>query len=128
MIRQVPRVERQRRAQELVASDDRLNDGVGYFREILSPRMEQFETIFTAPGPLEGVSILLGGLTEPIIEHGYWGSMRDRLPLSQTDTMDPVGELTLKQGTPAKGGPCDCDRSPEFDPHPVRRRLEPNRR
>ncbi|REF85936.1 aldoxime dehydratase [Methylovirgula ligni] len=86
------------------SSDDRLNDGVGYFREIFSPRMEQFETIFTAPGPLEGVSILLGGLTEPIIEHGYWGSMRDRLPLSQTDTMDPSGELALKQGTPAKGG------------------------
>ncbi len=86
------------------ASDDRLNDGVGYFREILSPRMEQFETIFTAPGPLEGVSILLGGLTEPIIEHGYWGSMRDRLPLSQTDTMEPSGELVLKQGNPAAGG------------------------
>ncbi len=86
------------------ASDDRLNDEVGYFREILSPRMEQFETIFTAPGPLEGVSILLGGLTEPIIEHGYWGSMRDRLPLSQTDTMEPSGELVLKQGNPAAGG------------------------
>ena len=67
--------------------------------------MEQFETIFTHEhGPLEGVSILLGGMSEPIIEHGYWGSMRDRLPLSQTDTLDPSGELVVKEGTPALGG------------------------
>jgi aldoxime dehydratase len=87
------------------ASDDRLNEGVGYFREILRPRMEQFETIFThAHGPLEGVSILMGSMSEPIIEHGYWGSMRDRLPLSQTSVMDPEGELSVKQGTPSLGG------------------------
>jgi aldoxime dehydratase len=43
-------------------------------------------------------------MSDPIIEHGYWGSMRDRLLLSQTDPMDPSGELTVKQGTPAKGG------------------------
>ena len=87
------------------ASDERLDEGVGYFREILRPRMEQFETIFTHDyGPLEGVSVLMGGMSEPIIEHGYWGSMRDRLPLSQTDTMDPVGELAVAQGPPALGG------------------------
>ncbi len=87
------------------ASDERLNEGVGYFREVLSPRMEQFETIYTHDyGPLEGVSILMGSMSEPIIEHGYWGSMRDRLPLSQTDTLDPTGELAVKQGDPAQGG------------------------
>lgn len=87
------------------ASDDRLQEGVGYFREILSPRMEQFETIFTHQhGPLEGVSILLGSMSEPIIEHGYWGSMRDRLPLSQSDTMDPSGQLSLIRGKPTLGG------------------------
>jgi aldoxime dehydratase len=87
------------------ASDDRLNEGVGYFREIFSPRMEQFETVFFGREPIEGVSVLLGGLTDnPIIEHGYWGSMRDRMPLSQTDTIDPSGKLTIKQGSPEKGG------------------------
>lgn len=30
--------------------------------------------------------------------------MRDRLPLSQTDTLDPSGTLTVKEGTPALGG------------------------
>jgi aldoxime dehydratase len=87
------------------SSDDRLNEGVGYFREVLSPRMEQFETIFTHDyGPFEGVSILFGNMSQPIFEHGYWGSMRDRLPVSQNDTMEPTGKLTVKQGTPAKGG------------------------
>jgi aldoxime dehydratase len=87
------------------SSDERLNEGVGYFREILRPRMEQFETIFTAAhGPYEGVSVLFGKMSDPIIEHGYWGSMRDRLPMSQTSVMDPEGELTVKQGAPAQGG------------------------
>lgn len=87
------------------ASDERLKEGVGYFREVMRPRMEQFETIFTHQhGPLEGVSVLLGSMSEPIIEHGYWGSMRDRMPLSQTDTMDATGALSVKQGTPALGG------------------------
>lgn len=87
------------------ASDERLKDGVGYFREILQPRMEQFETIYTHDhGPLEGVSILMGGMSEPILEHGYWGSMRDRMPKSQTDTLDPMGEVAVKQGNPALGG------------------------
>ena len=76
-------------------SDDRLNEGVGYWREVLSPRMEQFETIFTHDyGPFEGVSILFGNMSQPIFEHGYWGSMRDRLPVSQNDTMEPSGKLT----------------------------------
>ncbi|WP_198151087.1 phenylacetaldoxime dehydratase family protein [Hyphomicrobium sulfonivorans] len=87
------------------ASDDRLNDGVGYFREIFSPRMEQFETIFTHDyGPFEGVSVLFGNMSEPIFEHGYWGSMRDRLPISQNDTIEPSGSLTVVQGQPAAGG------------------------
>lgn len=87
------------------ASDKRLDEGVGYFREILRPRMEQFETIFTHEhGPFEGASILFPEMSAPIIEHGYWGSMRDRLPLSQTSVMDPEGELSIKSGAPEQGG------------------------
>ncbi len=87
------------------SSDDRLKEGVGYFREVLSPRMEQFETIYThAHGPHEGVSILFDEMSEPIFEHGYWGSMRDRLPLSQTDPLEPSGTLKVVSGTPSAGG------------------------
>lgn len=85
-------------------SDDRLKDGIGYFREILSPRMEQFETIYGAK-ELEGVGVVMGSMSsDPIVEHGYWGSMRERFPLSQTDTIDPEGAVELKQGQPKQGG------------------------
>lgn len=87
------------------ASDERLNEGVGYFREVLSPRIKQFETIFTHEhGPFEGVSILFDGMSKPIFEHGYWGSMRDRLPVSQTDALEPSGALKIVSGAPASGG------------------------
>lgn len=45
-----------------------------------------------------------GDMSEPIFEHGYWGSMRDRLPVSQNDTMEPSGQLTVVQGHPQAGG------------------------
>lgn len=75
------------------ASDRRLSDGVGYFREVLIPRMEQFETVYSTPDHLEGVGLVMGGVSDVINEHGYWGSMRERIPLSQTDTMSPSGAL-----------------------------------
>lgn len=79
------------------SSDDRLNDGVGYFREILVPRMEQFETAYSTPDHLEGVGVIMGGISDVIQEHGYWGSMRDRIPLSQTDAMSPSGGLAREE-------------------------------
>lgn len=75
------------------ASDQRLSDSVGYFREVLIPRMEQFETVYSTPDHLEGVGLVMGGVSDVINEHGYWGSMRERIPLSQTDTMSPSGAL-----------------------------------
>lgn len=80
-------------------SDDRLNDTVGYFREILIPRMEQFETAYSTPDHLEGVGVIMGGISDVIQEHGYWGSMRDRIPLSQTDGMSPSGALAREERT-----------------------------
>ena len=66
-------------------ADERLRDGVGYFREIVSPRDVQYETAYSSPNHLEGVGVIMGGVSGEILEHGYWGSMRDRIPLSQTD-------------------------------------------
>ena len=86
-------------------ADERLTDGVGYFREVLSPKIEQFETIYTHKhGPHEGVSVLFDEMSEPIFEHGYWGSMRDRLPVSQTSPLEPSGTLKIVQGVPLHGG------------------------
>ncbi|KAI1344173.1 phenylacetaldoxime dehydratase [Xylariaceae sp. FL0016] len=64
----------------------------GWFLEVLFPTMDRLETIKshvvseeTVP---EGILNLYEKYSGPIQEHGYWGSMRDRLPLSQTDTLD----------------------------------------
>jgi aldoxime dehydratase len=86
------------------SSEDRLSDGLGYFREIVAPRAEQFETLYGFREELPGVGALMNTISGEIEEHGYWGSMRDRFPISQTDWMAPSGELTVITGDPAKGG------------------------
>ncbi len=85
-------------------SDDRLTGGLGYFREMTAPRVEQFETLYAFQDKLPGIGAVMGGISGEINEHGYWGSMRERFPLSQTDWMQPVGELTIVAGDPAQGG------------------------
>lgn len=82
------------------ASDERLTDGLGYFREIASPRVAHFETMFNTTDRFEGVGVVMGGLSGQLQEHGYWGSMRDRIPLSQTDAMSPSGSRTLLAAAP----------------------------
>src|SRR5882757_2902381 len=78
---------------------ERLQEGVGYFREILFPEAERFETLFSAPDQLEGVGVAMGARSaEDIQEHGYWGSMRERLALSQTDGMSAAGHLAIASG------------------------------
>ena len=58
-------------------ADERLRDGVGYFREIASSRDVQYETAYSSAKHLEGVGVVMGGVSGEILEHGYWGSMRD---------------------------------------------------
>ena len=74
-------------------SDERLSDGVGYFREIILPKVERFETLLAFPEGMEGVAVMMGERSGAIQEHGYWGGMRDRIADSQTDAMLPQGEL-----------------------------------
>ncbi|MEJ7686971.1 MAG: phenylacetaldoxime dehydratase family protein [Variovorax sp.] len=84
-------------------SDERLQDGIGYFREIVSPRVEHYETMFNTPDRLEGIGVAMGAMSGDIQEHGYWGSARDRIPLAQTDALSPVGSLRVVAETPAHG-------------------------
>ncbi|MFJ1573948.1 MULTISPECIES: phenylacetaldoxime dehydratase family protein [unclassified Pseudomonas] len=86
------------------SSPQRLNDGLGYYREISAPRAEQFETLYAFQSDLPGVGAVMDNTSGEIEEHGYWGSMRDRFPVSQTDWMNPNGELRVVSGDPAKGG------------------------
>lgn len=84
-------------------SDERLHEGLGYFREIVSPRVQHFETMFNTPDRLEGIGVAMGGVSGELQEHGYWGSMRDRIPLSQTDPMSPSGTRAAIGDAPAPG-------------------------
>lgn len=88
------------------SSDDRLTDPVGYFREIVSPRVDQFETLYAFQDRLPGVGALMSDISGDINEHGYWGSMRERFPLSQNEWMQPPRDATLRivSGDPAAGG------------------------
>lgn len=69
-------------------------EGLGTFIEVLQPGMNRFETLFSAHSQ-EGAANCTDTLSPPMQEHGYWGSMRDRLPLSQTDAMSASGTPTL---------------------------------
>lgn len=73
----------------------------GWFLEVFLPTVDRFETLHNTPDP-EGAANMRDGLSGPIQEHGYWGSMRDRLPLSQTDHM--VGEAAALDGSKLSNG------------------------
>ncbi|MBR0752729.1 phenylacetaldoxime dehydratase family protein [Bradyrhizobium jicamae] len=66
--------------------------GVGRFIEVLRPHVERYETLFSSPDRAEGVAVLADAMSGEVQEHAYWGGMRDRIPLSQTDAMAPGGE------------------------------------
>jgi aldoxime dehydratase len=76
---------------------------VGWFREIMLPAEERYETLFSSPDRLEGGGVAMGNVSGEIKEHGYWGAMRDRLPLSQADALEPSGTLTVVEGNPGPG-------------------------
>jgi aldoxime dehydratase len=69
--------------------DARQREGVGYFREIVCPRVAHVETLFSTPDRFEGVAVLAPARSDEIVEHGYWGGARDRLPLAQIDALLP---------------------------------------
>ncbi len=78
----------------------RLDDGIGYFREILSPRLAQLETLYGSEdlALAPGVGTIMDKLSGAVQEHGYWGGSRDRLPVAQTDPLVPTGDLKIERG------------------------------
>ena len=70
-------------------------EGLGRFIEVLRPHVARYETLFSSLGRPEGVVVLADGMSGEVQEHAYWGGMRDRIPLSQTDPMSPGGNPEL---------------------------------
>lgn len=86
------------------------NERHGWFQELFFPPIERFETVFSDNNVPEGAANMRESVSGPMKEHVYWGSMRDRLPISQTD--DLVGEpghfpskLVGNERKPAGDGP-----------------------
>ncbi|KAF1956704.1 phenylacetaldoxime dehydratase [Byssothecium circinans] len=59
----------------------------GWFQEILSPSMERIETVFSNHSAPEGAANMQEKISGELEEHGYWGSVRDRLAAAQTDKL-----------------------------------------
>jgi aldoxime dehydratase len=61
----------------------RLREEAGYFREVLTIPTDRIETLFSSPDP---VGAATGHrIAGPVLEHNYWGSMRDRIPIATTN-------------------------------------------
>ncbi|KAJ2897950.1 hypothetical protein MKZ38_004279 [Zalerion maritima] len=73
----------------------------GWFLEVFSPSADRFETIFSDDKVVEGTGHMRQGVSGPVKEHVYWGSMRDRLPVSQVDVLE--GESKQYSATAAPG-------------------------
>lgn len=70
-------------------------EGIGTFIEVLRPTVARHETLFSSPDRTEGVASIADRISGEVQEHAYWGGMRDRIPLSQTDAMAPGGAPEL---------------------------------
>jgi aldoxime dehydratase len=70
-------------------------ENLGTFIEALSPSVNDYETLFSSLGRPEGIAVLADALSGDVMEHAYWGGMRDRSPNSQTSEMAPAGTPSL---------------------------------
>lgn len=72
----------------------RVEGETGYFREVLHVPNDRLETLYSDAGLEAGVGGATGEHEGPIQSHNYWGSMRDRIPLSSDDDLEPESLLT----------------------------------
>lgn len=71
-------------------------NGVGWFREVFVPNLDRFETVFPDNGRAEEAAHMQESISGEIQEHVYWGSMRDRLPISQ---VNPLQSAAVKEAS-----------------------------
>ncbi|TCK25167.1 phenylacetaldoxime dehydratase family protein [Pseudonocardia endophytica] len=69
----------------------------GRWLEVIRPRVERYETITGRRSRPEGVAHLAQGYSDQVLEHAYWGSMRDRMPASQDEDLDDPGHLEVER-------------------------------
>lgn len=78
----------------------------GWFLEVFFPSMDRFETVFSDNVEPEGAAHMRESVSGTLQEHVYWGSMRDRLAVAQTDHI-PGDKATIKPKSAANGHATD---------------------
>jgi hypothetical protein len=63
-------------------------EGQGWFQEVFSPTVDRFETVFSNNAAPEGAANMQDHISGEMLEHAYWGSMRDRLGVAQDDKLE----------------------------------------
>ena len=74
-------------------SEDRLIGTLGIWREVVQVQKNRLETIFSSENPV-GIAETADGF-DLVQEHAYWGSARDRMPISAHDDLDGSADTTL---------------------------------
>ena len=93
-------------ARERWMGEERTTSGFGAFIEALYPSVEGYETLLSSPERPEGIAVLADSMSGEVLEHAYWGGMRDRIPLSQTSEMAPSGSArAIRDGARSPGHP-----------------------
>lgn len=85
---------------EFWESDERLEGPVGYFSEVLHIPNERLETLYSSDNYETGVGSSSGKHEGPIQSHNYWGSMRDRIPASSSENLEPPNLLSFASVQP----------------------------
>ncbi|MEV5959066.1 phenylacetaldoxime dehydratase family protein [Streptomyces sp. NPDC051987] len=65
--------------------------GLGTFIEVVRPSVRRLETLYSSDRYLQGVGAAAETVSGPVLEHGYWGGMRDRIPDARDDRLVPQG-------------------------------------
>lgn len=83
------------------ADAERESQGVGFWREIIRMPLERFETLYSSEDK-HGIGKLSDGFEGPIMEHGYAGGARDRIALSDQDSLKNIESVNVPlSATPA---------------------------
>lgn len=79
------------------ADSRRLNDGVGYWRETLRVPPERMETLYAYPDYKVGLARCEPSSFDLVKYNGYFGAMRDRIPLCAVDALNsPLDRAALE--------------------------------
>jgi len=90
---------------------------LGLYIEMLCAKASDFETLFSTER-FEGLAAIADDSpVHDIHEHGYWGSMRDRLPAAQTSALEPGETLTVARDESVELGASGPRRRIVLAPH-----------